>query len=129
MLVLFIGLCHWRWHSSSPKEGVGVRLASGLAYDRAMVGARDRMGVVWWSSAPAFPPYPGPLCHGIKQRVMGCFMWRKKVKVGRLVAGFCRSGRLGAKRRPIGRRGATCGLHKETAMAGDSYPQGEEEKQ
>ena len=51
------------------------------------------------------------------------------MKVGRLAAGSYRSGRLGAKRRPIGQRGATRGLHAETATAGDSYPQGEEEKQ
>ena len=108
---------------------MGVWLALGLAYDRAMVGAWDRTVVVWWSSAPAFPPYPGPLCHGIKQRVMGCFVGRKKVMVGRLAAGSCRSGRLGVKRRPIGWHGATRGLHAETATVGDSYPQGEEEKQ
>ena len=51
------------------------------------------------------------------------------MKVGRLAAGSCRSGRLGAKRRPIGRRGATRDLHAEMVTAGDSYPQGKEEKQ
>ena len=118
---VFIGLCPWRWRSGSPREGVGVWLALGLAYDRAMVGVWDRTVVVWWSSAPAFPPYPGSLCLGIKQRVVGSFMGRKKVKVGRLAAGSCRSGHLGAKRRPIGWHGAMRGLHAETATADDLY--------
>ena len=82
-------MCPWQWCSGSPREGVGVQLASGLVYDRAMVSARDWTAMVWWSSAPAFPPYPGLLRHGIKQRVVGCFVGRKKVEVGWLAAGSC----------------------------------------